>query len=280
MQDAVIVRHLLLEAMYLKYGYDFRQYTEQSVSRRLEVILTKMGVESEADLLAKILKDSESFHTVMPLLTVNTSEMFRDPEFFKSLRENIIPRLQTYPNVNIWIAGCSTGEEVYSMQIMLHEEGILERCTVYATDINPLVLKKAKDGIYDLNSMRLFTKNYVEAGGTCSPSDYYTVHYNRAKIAPHLRENIVFSEHNLATGGAFVEAHLILCRNVLIYFNRDLQERVLKLFYDSLAPRSFMGLGSKESTRFSSVKDGFEEIDKENKIYQKARAPLKVSRVN
>lgn len=265
------VRRLLLEAIFLKYGYDFREYTEQSVSRRVDVILTKMNLKHEADLLALILKDDEAFRQVMPMLTVNTSEMFRDPSFFKSLRHNVVPILKTYSNLNIWIAGCSTGEEVYSLQILLHEEGLLERSTVYATDINPLVLKKAQDGIFDLESMRLFTKNYVEAGGTCSPSDYYSVHYNRAKMIPQLRENIVFSEYNLVSGAGFVEAHLILCRNVLIYFNRDLQEKVFKLFYESLGPRSFLGLGSKESTRFSKYTDGFEEVDKENKVFRKSR---------
>jgi chemotaxis protein methyltransferase CheR len=271
------VRKLLLEGIFLKYGYDFREYTEQSVSRRIDVILTKMNLKHEADLLAAILKDDSLFRQIMPMLTVNTSEMFRDPAFFKSLRTNVVPILRTYANLNIWIAGCSTGEEVYSLQILLHEVGLLERSTVYATDINPLVLKKAQDGVFDLESMRQFTGNYVEAGGTGSPSDYYSVHYNRAKMIPQLRENIVFSEHNLATGGGFVEAHLILCRNVLIYFNRDLQERVVKLFYESLGPRSFMGLGSKESTRFSKYKEGFEEVDKENKIYQKSRALLRIT---
>jgi chemotaxis protein methyltransferase CheR len=271
------VRKLLLEGIFLKYGYDFREYTEQSVSRRIDVILTKLNLKHEADLLAAILKDEEIFKQVMPMLTVNTSEMFRDPEFFKSLRANVAPVLRTYPNLNIWVAGCSTGEEVYSLQILLYEEGLLERSTVYATDINPLVLKKAQDGVFDLESMRLFTKNYVDAGGLHSPSDYYSVHYNRAKIIPQLRENIVFSEHNLASGGGFVEAHLVLCRNVLIYFNRDLQEKVFKLFYESLGARSFLGLGSKESTRFSKYNDGFEEVDKENKIFQKSRTSLRIT---
>ncbi|WP_413560360.1 CheR family methyltransferase [Bdellovibrio sp. HCB209] len=269
-----VQRHLLLEGIYLKYGYDFRKYTEASVTRRIDVILAKFNIKSEVELLARLVNDEEFFKKIMPLMTVNTSEMFRDPSFFKSLRENVIPVLRTYPNLNIWVAGCSTGEEVYSLQILLHEEGLLERSTIYATDINPIALKKAQDGIYDLEGIRVFTKNYVEAGGTKSPSDYYTVSYNRARMIPELRERVVFSEHNMATGEGFVEAHLILCRNVLIYFNRELQERVFKLFYESLATRAFLGLGSKESIRFSACAEGFDELDKENKVYQKARTPL------
>jgi chemotaxis protein methyltransferase CheR len=269
-----VQRHLLLEGIFLKYGFDFRKYTEASVTRRIDVILAKSNISTEADLLARLLNDEEFFKKIMPLFTVNTSEMFRDPTFFKSLRTQVVPVLRTYPNLNIWIAGCSTGEEVYSLQILLHEEGLLERSTIYATDINPIALKKAQDGVYDLEGIRVFTKNYVEAGGTRSPSDYYTVHYNRARMIPELRERVVFSEHNMATGEGFVEAHLILCRNVLIYFNRELQERVFKLFYQSLASRAFLGLGSKESIRFSACAEGFDELDKENKIYQKARTPL------
>ncbi|WP_413294888.1 CheR family methyltransferase [Bdellovibrio sp. HCB185ZH] len=267
-----VQRHLLLEGIFLKYGFDFRKYTEASVTRRIDVILAKHNIATEADLLARLLNDEDFFRKIMPLFTVNTSEMFRDPSFFKALRAQVIPVLRTYPNLNIWIAGCSTGEEVYSLQILLHEEGLLERSTIYATDINPVALKKAQDGVYDLEGIRVFTKNYVESGGNKSPSDYYTVHYNRARMIPELRERVVFSEHNMATGEGFVEAHLILCRNVLIYFNRELQERVFKLFYESLASRAFLGLGSKESIRFSACADGFDELNKEDKIYQKARA--------
>lgn len=269
-----VQRHLLLEGIFLKYGYDFRRYTEASVTRRIDVVLAKFNIKTEVELLARLINDEEFFKKIMPLMTVNTSEMFRDPSFFRSLREHVVPVLRTYPNLNIWIAGCSTGEEVYSLQILLHEEELLERSTIYATDINPVALKKAQDGIYDLEGIRVFTKNYVEAGGTKSPSDYYTVSYNRARMIPELRERVVFSEHNMATGEGFVEAHLILCRNVLIYFNRELQERVFKLFYESLATRAFLGLGSKESIRFSACAEGFNELDKENKIYQKSRTPL------
>ncbi|QDK44532.1 protein-glutamate O-methyltransferase CheR [Bdellovibrio sp. ZAP7] len=274
MTTASVQRHLLLEGIFLKYGFDFRKYTEASVTRRIEVILGKHAIPTEADLLARLLNDEDFFRKIMPLFTVNTSEMFRDPTFFKALRTQVIPVLRTYPNLNIWVAGCSTGEEVYSLQILLHEEGLLERSTIYATDINPLALKKAQDGVYDLEGIRVFTKNYVESGGIKSPSDYYTVHYNRARMIPELRERVVFSEHNMATGEGFVEAHLILCRNVLIYFNRELQERVFKLFYESLASRAFLGLGSKESIRFSACAEGFDELNKDDKIYQKARTPL------
>ena len=264
-----VERHLLLEGIYLKYGYDFRQYSETALNRRIEQIMKSLGLQSEVDLLAVVLKDGDLFYRILPTFTVTTSEMFRDPNFFLSLRQNIAPILKTYANLNIWIAGCSTGEEVHSLAILLNEEGLLERSTIFATDINTHALKSAKEGIYNLDSIKDFTRNYVAAGGKGSPSDYYTADYNRARMRSFLRENVVFAEHNLATDGVFIEAHLILCRNVLIYFNRGLQDRAMSLFHQSLAPRCFLALGSKETTRFSEFADDFSCLDKENKIYQK-----------
>ncbi|KYG67021.1 chemotaxis protein CheR [Bdellovibrio bacteriovorus] len=264
-----VERHLLLEGIYLKYGYDFRQYSEVALNRRIDQIMKSLGIQSEVDLLAIVLKDFEIFHRILPTFTITTSEMFRDPTFFLSLRQNIVPILKTYANLNIWIAGCSTGEEVHSLAILLNEEGLLERSTIFATDINTHALKMAKEGIYNIDSIKDFTRNYVAAGGKGSPSDYYTVEYNRARMRSFLRENVVFAEHNLATDGVFIEANLILCRNVLIYFNRELQDRAMSLFHQSLAPRCFLALGSKETTRFSEFADNFNCLDKENKIYQK-----------
>lgn len=264
-----VERRLLLEGIYLKYGYDFRDYAESSMDRRIESLLSKFGIRDEPELLAMILRDKDFFYRIIPSMTISTSEMFRDPTFFFSLRHNVIPLLKTYPNLNIWVAGCSTGEEVYSLAILLKEEGLYERSRIYATDINPKSLEAAEEGIYDLNCVRSFTRNYTLAGGIATPSDYYTADYDRARFRPSLRENVIFSEHNLATDAVFMEAHLILCRNVLIYFNRALQSQVLELFYDSLSPRGFMGLGSKETLRFSTVDDNFDAIDSSNKIFQK-----------
>ncbi|MNJ98607.1 Chemotaxis protein methyltransferase Cher2 [compost metagenome] len=268
---ATVERHLLLEGIYLKYGYDFRNYTETSLDRRLEAVMKKLSQEHEVDLLSTLLKDEDTFQKILPMLTITTSEMFRDPSFFLSLRQNVLPLLKTYPNINIWTAGCSTGEELHSLAIMLQEEGLLERSRIFATDINPVAIRAAKEGIYTLESIKNFTKNYVAAGGTGSPSDYYTANYNRARLRSSLRDNVVFAEHNLATDGVFMEAHLVICRNVLIYFNRDLQHRAFTLFHQSLAPRGFLGLGSKETLRFSSISEGFDVLDKENKIFQKNR---------
>jgi chemotaxis protein methyltransferase CheR len=275
MESPSVERHLLLEGIYLKYGYDFRQYTEVSLSRRIDAIMKGLGVLNEIDLLAVLLKDDGVFHRVLPSFTITTSELFRDPSFFVSLREKILPVLKTYASLNIWIAGCSTGEEVHSVAILLQEEGLLDRSTIFATDINTSALKTAKEGIYNLDSIKDFTKNYVAAGGKASPSDYYTADYNRARMRSFLRENVVFAEHNLATDGVFIEANLVLCRNVLIYFNRELQDRAISLFHQSLAPRCFLALGSKETTRFSEFADYFSCLDKENKIYQKNWLPTK-----
>ncbi|MBX3041702.1 MAG: protein-glutamate O-methyltransferase CheR [Bdellovibrionaceae bacterium] len=267
-------QHLLLEAVFMKYGFDFRQYAEASLARRLDDIMTKHHFEDPMDLLKRIVQDREFFREILPLFTISTTEFFRDPEFFRLLRKKVIPVLKTYPHTNIWVAGCSTGEEVYSMAILLKEEGLDERSTIYATDINPIVLKKAKEGIFPVETIKQFSKNYTEAGGTHSPSDYYTADYGFARFNPDLRENMVFSEHNLVTDSFFTEAHLILCRNVMIYFNRDLQDNVLRLFSSSLAHRGFLGLGSKESLKFHSAGVDFEPLDEHWRLFQKKNLQL------
>ncbi len=265
-----VEQKILLEAIFLKHGYDFRQYAEASLSRRLESLLSKFNIQDPLVLLQYILRDPSFFSSILPRLTVSTTEPFRDPPFFKALRLKVIPVLRTYPSLKIWLAGCSTGEEVYSVAILLKEEGIYERSTIYATDIDPIALKMARDGIYGFDSMQTFAKNYAESGGLFSPSDYYTAEYGKACFDSSLRDNVVFSEHNLVTDSVFTEANLILCRNVLIYFSKPLQERVFDLFTQSLVHRGFLALGSKENLRFSRAAADFEVLEKNWKIYQKA----------
>lgn len=266
---------LLLEAIHLKYGYDFRGYAEASLARRFESLLSKFRLEGFADLMQRLLKEPDFFRTILPLMTVGTSEMFRDPHFFKAVREEVIPALKTFASLNIWIAGCSTGQEAYSVAIMLHEEGLLDRSVIFATDVNPAALKAAREGIFASDMIQLYTKNYVESGGQKAFSDYYTADYGYARMASHLKDNMVFSEHNLGTDGVFSEMHLVMCRNVLIYFDKDLQNRVLGLFRESLRFRGYLCLGSKENIRFSNQAFAFDTVDAKNKIYQKAGGNLR-----
>lgn len=269
MNSEIIQQRLFIEGIFLRYGYDFRHYSEASLSRRLDAVLRKTGTSDLLGVLREALGSSEYFSFILPLLTIGTTEPFRDPSFFRSLRENVIPVLKTYPHINIWIAGCSTGEEVYSLAILLKEEGLLNRVTIYASDINPEALKIAKAGIYHSDVIKSFTKNYTEAGGTESPSDYYSADFGTARFDSSLVENVVFVEHNLVTDGVFVESQLILCRNVLIYFNRELQDRVIKLFSQSLGHKAFLSLGTKESIRFSQSASEFEEVDAPQRIFRK-----------
>lgn len=264
-----VERHLFLEGIFLRYGYDFRQYSEASLSRRLNDILLRSNQSSLLDILKRVLESPAFFREILPLLTIGTTEFFRDPLFFRAIRHHVFPILKTYPTLKIWNAGCSTGEEVLSMAIALKEEGLYDRTTIYATDINPKVLKQAREGIYDLHSLETFTRNYTVAGGTKSPSQYYTADYGLVRFDPELRKNVVYSEHNLVTDSVFCEAHLILCRNVIIYFNRELQHRVFRLFNQSLAYRGFLGIGSKESIRFSGVANQFTAIEQQQNIFQK-----------
>ena len=260
---------LLVDAIYLKYHYDFRRYAAASLKRRLTSAPSRFGCRTLSQLQDKVLHDPATFPALLSFLTVPVSEMFRDPTYFRSLREKVVPLLRTYPSLKVWIAGCSTGEEVYSLAILLREEDLLERTLIYATDINPQSLQKAAAGIYAIDRIAGFTENHRNSGGRASLSDYYTAAYGRAILDKSLRERIVFSDHSLATDSVFAEVHLVSCRNVLIYFNRELQDRALGLFRDSLCRHGFLGIGSKESLRFTSVAGAFQAFVAKERIYQK-----------
>ena len=260
---------LLLEAIYLKYGYDFRDYARASVKRRIVHRMKLSGVQNLAEMQHKILYESDFFEQLLLDLSINVTEMFRDPSFYRALRTEVIPILKTYPFVKIWHAGCSTGEEAYSMAILLREEDLYERAQIYATDFNDVVLQKAKEGIYPVESVKDYTLNYQQAGGKAAFVDYYTAHHHSIILDRSLKKNIVFANHNLETDGVFGEMHLILCRNVMIYFNRELQDRVIRLFHDSLCRHGILSLGSKESIRFSASAKYFEDIVADEKIYRK-----------
>lgn len=259
---------LLIQALYLRFQYDFKLYARSSLRRRLEQARIKYKCDNITQLQEKLLHEDGFFPQLLNYLTVNTTELFRDPEYFLSLRENVIPYLKTFPSVKVWIAGCSTGEEIISISILLSEAGI-KKYVIYATDINPMNLEKASKGIYETEAIKKASKNYTLSGGTKSLSEYYEAAYGSVKFDPTLLKNVVFSDHSLATDSVFSEMHFISCRNVLIYFDRPLQDRALKLFHDSLARKTFMGLGSKESIAFSEVKDQFDTIDNNNRIFQK-----------
>jgi len=258
-----------LESIRFVYGYDFTEYAEASVIRRIRAFMENNKVGSLKELGIMVLKDESAFEHFIQEITVNVTEMFRDPLFYKSLRKNVVNRLATYPFIKVWIAGCSTGEEVYSLAILFREEGLLDRTVIYATDINQDALQKAREGISAINSMKNYTENYLKAGGKNSFSDYYKAKYNSVLWDKSLRQNIVFSVHNLAMDKSFNEFQLVLCRNVLIYFNQDLQSKVINLFYESLCPFGFLGLGNKESLLFAKKQPCFEEIDKKEKIFMK-----------
>ncbi|OQX82494.1 MAG: chemotaxis protein CheR [Bacteroidetes bacterium 4484_276] len=260
---------LLLEAIFLKYGYDFRNYGQAHVKRRVMHRKTISGLDSISQITQKVLYDEDFFNLLLLDLSINVTEMFRDPGFYKSLREKVIPNLKTYPFLKIWHAGCATGEEVYSMAILLKEEGLYNKVQLYATDFNQVVLKKAKEGIYPIDLIKDYTGNYQKAGGKNSFADYYSAKYDSVLIDPSLKQNIVFADHNLVLDGVFGEMHMVICRNVLIYFNRTLQDRVIKLFLDSLVRGGYLCLGSKETLRFTTYFDNFSEVDKNDKIYKK-----------
>ena len=260
---------VLLEAIYLKYGYDFRNYSKASIKRRILHRLSLSGLKTISEMQHKILYDKRFFEILIQDISINVTEMFRDPSFYKAVRENIIPVLKNLPFIKVWHAGCATGEEVYSMAILLKEEGLHDKITIYATDFNEGVIKKAKDGIYPADRIKEYTYNYQKAGGRSSFTDYYTARYGYALINKSLKKNIVFADHNLVTDWIFGEMNMIMCRNVLIYFNRDLQNRVIRLFRDSLRKDGFLCLGSKESIRFSEYSDDFVAVVKKQKIYRK-----------
>jgi chemotaxis protein methyltransferase CheR len=270
--DFDIELQLLIDAIYLKYHYDFRGYAEASLKRRLASAMLRIGCPTLSQLQDRVLREPAVFAAVLDFLTVPVSEMFRDPLFFRAIRENVVPLLRTYPSLKVWIAGCSTGEEVYSLAILLREEGLLDRTLIYATDINPQTLQKAESGVFELDRIAGFTDNHQRSGARCSLSDYYTAAYDRAVFDKTLKQNVVFSDHSLATDSVFAEVQLVLCRNVLIYFRRELQNRALSLFREALVRRGFLGIGSKESLRFSAHADAFDELVREHRIYQKKDA--------
>jgi chemotaxis protein methyltransferase CheR len=270
--DFEIELQLLLDAIYLKYHYDFRGYSHASLRRRLRTALERFGCDTLSQLQDRILRDATLFQGLLDLLTIPVSEMFRDPRYFLAMRQTVVPVLRTYPSLKVWIAGCSTGEEAYSFAILLREEGLLERTLIYATDINARTLAKAEAGVYEVGRIAGFSDNHRQAGGATSLSDYYTAAYGRAVFDKTLRTHIVFSDHSLATDSVFAEVHLVSCRNVLIYFNRPLQDRALGLFRESLVHRGFLGLGTKETVRLSSHASAFQELIPDMRIFQKREA--------
>lgn len=259
---------LLLQAVHLKYGYDFNNYSKAHLKRRIMHRLNLSGLSTISELQNKILWDKDFYNTFLQDLSINVTEMFRDPEFYLAFRKKIIPDLSTYAHLKIWHAGCSTGEEVYSLAIILKEENLLHKCQIYATDFNNRVLEFAKQGIYNKKDMELYSRNYVESGGKAQLSDYYTSKYGSVLFDHSLVKNAVFADHNLVTDGVFAEVNLVFCRNVLIYFDKTLQNKVLNLFLNSLSNRGFLCLGTKESLRFSTVEGNFDIIDKKYKIYK------------
>ncbi|CAL8475680.1 putative methyltransferase Cher3 (plasmid) [Caballeronia sp. S22] len=260
---------LILEAIYLRYQHDFRHYSVSSLRRRLAQAVHDFGVPTLSHLQERILRDPALFARLFQYLTVQVSEMFRDPQYFRAIREQVVPILQTYPSIKVWVAGCSSGEELWSLAVLFAEEKIADRTVFYATDINAEALRQAESGIYPLERMAGFSQNYLAAGGKRSLSDYYHAAYGAAKFSQTLKSRVVFADHSLATDSVFLEAHLVSCRNVLIYFDRALQDRALGLFSDSLVRRGFLGLGSKESLRFSTYADRFADFNPRERLYQK-----------
>ncbi len=260
---------LLLEAIFQKYNYDFRNYAMASIKRRMAQAKERYGCKTYSALQDLVLHDPQILIELISFLTIQVSEMFRDPSYFKAIREKVIPHLRTYPSLKVWVAGCSAGEELYSLVILFREEKLEERTLFYATDINPDALKKAEAGVYGLDRIPLFTENHRSSGGKSSLSDYYTADYGAAVFKKDLRDRVVFSDHSLVSDQVFAEMQLISCRNVLIYFTRDLQDRALGLFKDSLGRKGFLGLGSKESIRFSTHSTAFTDFSRTDRLYQK-----------
>lgn len=262
---------LLLEALHIRYQYDFRNYSMASIKRRLIEARRQLGFATFSALQEAVLHQPDMVTKLLRFLTVQVSEMFRDPSYFRVLREKVIPHLKTYPSLKVWVAGCSRGEELYSFVILFREEGLEARTIFYATDISREALTAAESGVYEIDRAPLFTENHRESGGRTSLSDYYQAAYGRISLDRSLRRNVVFADHSLVSDAVFAEMHLISCRNVLIYFDRTLQDRAIGLFRDSLVHRGFLGLGAKESLRFSSHAGDFTEFSRAEKIYQKGR---------
>jgi len=261
----------LLNNIVQVHGYDFTGYSHASIKRRIDAFYTKGRFTSFTDMQHKLLKEPAYFLHFVEEVTVNVTEMFRDAGFYKALREEILPVLATYPFIRIWHAGCSTGEEVYSMAILLKEANLLQKAILYATDINQGVLEKAKTGIFPISTMQQNSENYIKSGGKGDFSTYYHANYNNAKFLGSLSERMIFSTHNLVADSSFNEFQLILCRNVLIYFDRELQGKVLQLFDRSLDSLGFLALGSKESLRFSNISAHYKQVPNKEKIWRKNR---------
>ena len=260
---------LLLEAVYRHYGFDFREYAPASLKRRLERRMLAEGLTTVSSLQDRVLHDPQVMERLLLDLSINVTSMFRDPTFYVAFRERVVPLLRTYPFTRIWVAGCSSGEEVYSLAIMLSEEGLYERTRIYATDINQAVLEQARAGVFPLDKMQEYTKNYLRAGGTRAFSEYYTAKYGGALFARSLTDNVVFAQHNLVSDGPFNEFQAVLCRNVMIYFDRSLQNKVLDLFHESLVMFGILGLGHKETLRFTAFEEAYEELDAEERLYRR-----------
>jgi chemotaxis protein methyltransferase CheR len=260
---------LFLEAIFQRYRHDFRAYARPTLRRRLTQALASFDCESLSQLQHQVLRDPALFGRVLGYLTVQVSDIFRDPPFYEAVRTRVLPVLATYPSIKLWVAGCGTGEEVYSLAILLDEAQLLRRTVIYATDVSGSALRAAEQGVYDIERAQEFSKNYLRGGGARSLSDYYTAAYEKIAFDRRLRENVVFSDHSLATDHVFAEVHLITCRNVLIYFDQALRDRALDLFHKSLVRRGFLGLGSKENLRSSAHRQLFGELDRENRLYER-----------
>jgi len=261
--------NLLLDAIHQRYGYDFRNYARASMERRIRQLCSRIGCQHLSEMIPQLLHDDSFLEKMIREFSITVTDMYRDPFVYRCLRQQVVPRLKTYPFIKIWLAGCATGEEVYSLAILLHEEGLYERSIIYATDFNDIALEQAKEGIYQLDRMKTFSDNYKQAGGRASLSDYYQLSGKGCVIKADLKKNITFANHNLVTDSVFGEMQLIACRNVLIYFDKTLQARVLQLFRDSLAFDGFLCLGSKESLRFSLLENDMKVVDAKAKVYQK-----------
>jgi chemotaxis protein methyltransferase CheR len=260
---------LLLEGVYRCYGFDFRQYAPASLRRRVWRRVHAEGLTTLSALQDKLLHDPACMERLLLDLSINVTAMFRDPSFYIAFREKVVPLLRTYPFTRIWLAGCSTGEEVYSLAILLQEEGVAERARLYATDINESVLDRARAGVFPLDKMREYTQNYIKAGGQTAFSEYYVAKYDGAQFQRSLVDNVVFAQHNLVSDRSFNEFNVIVCRNVMIYFDRALQDQVHRLFYESLMTFGVLALGAKESIHFSPFEDRFEDIDANERLYKK-----------
>lgn len=260
---------LILQDLIDLYGYDFTNYSRASLKRRIVRLMSYDRFLSFAEFRYKVRTDANYLKRFVEQITVNVTEMFRDVNFYKTLREQILPVLATWPMIRIWHAGCSTGEEVYSMAILLHEANLLSKSLLYATDINPSVLEKVREGIFPLSQMKQYSENYILSGGKRDFSSYYLAQYNSAKFDDMLGKKIVLATHNLVSDGSFNEFQLILCRNVMIYFDKPLQDRALQLFYDSLEPLGYLALGSKETLKFTQVSDKFKQLENKEKIWRK-----------